>query len=89
MNISDIIDSKNDWLKDWKVIDLIRVVEEIGGDRWDKHPVQKEWAYQIQERSKGNDRGSLDWVGDIKKTPLINEFLLSRGFKKGDKVIYW
>ena len=89
LNISDVIGNKNDWLKDWKVIDLREVIKEIGGVRWDKHPVQKEWEYQIQERSKGNDRGNLEWVGDNEKTPLINEFLLSRGFKKGDEVIYW
>ena len=89
LNISDVSDSKNDWLKNWKVIDLREVIKEIGGVRWDKHPVQKEWEYQILERSKGNDRGNLEWVGDNEKTPLINEFLLSRGFKKGDKVIYW
>jgi hypothetical protein len=58
-----VIGSKNDWLKDWKVIDLREVIKEIGGVHWDKHPVQKEWEYQIQERSKGNDRGNLElWL---------------------------
>jgi hypothetical protein len=86
LNLSDV--SKNDWLKDWKVIDLLEVIKEIsGGDH--NHPVQREWEYQIQKRSKGNDRGNLEWVGDNEKTPLINEFLLSRGFEKDEKVIYW
>lgn len=88
MNISDVSDSKNDWLKEWKVIDLLEVIKEISGGDYN-HPVQKEWEYQIEERCKGNDSGNLEWVGENDKTPLINEFLLSRGFKKDEKVIYW
>jgi hypothetical protein len=79
----------NNWLTDWKVIDLLEVVKKIGGENWHNHPVQKEWEYQIIERNKGNNRGTLEWVGDNEKTPLINKFLLSQGFKKSDKVIYW
>jgi hypothetical protein len=79
----------NKWLKDWKVINLREVVKEIGGVHWDKHPVQKEWAYHITERSRGNDKGNLEWVGDDENTPLINKFLLSKGFKKGEQIIYY
>ena len=43
LNISDVSDSKNDWLMPWKVIDLIEVCKKIAGGDFDKHPVYKEW----------------------------------------------
>ncbi len=89
LNISDVSDSKNDWLMPWKVIDLREVCKKIAGGDFDKHPVYKEWRHQVLERSKGNDRGNLEWVGQSENTPLINNFLLENGFEKNEMVIYW
>jgi hypothetical protein len=32
LNISDVRSSKNTWLEEWKVIDLLELVSEIAGD---------------------------------------------------------
>ena len=45
--------------------------------------------YQIENRSKGNDRANLEWVGDNEETPIINKYLLNCGFNKDDKVLFW
>jgi hypothetical protein len=77
LNISDVRSSKNTWLEEWKVIDLLELVSEIAGDvDLEKHPVYEEWQYQVRVRGKGNDSGNLEWVGQNKKTPLINNFYL-------------
>lgn len=83
--------STNDkWLKPWRVIDLREVCQEISGkNSFDKHPIYKEWEYQIHNRSKGNDKANLEWVGANEKTPLINDFLLKNGFEKDEMVMYW
>lgn len=81
--------TNNKWLPNWRVIDLRKLVKEIGGEDWHNHPVQKEWQYQVTERGKGNDTANLEWVGQSKETPLINEFLLSHGFEKDEMVLYW
>ena len=62
---------------------------EIGGDDYDHHPIYKEWKYYIERRSIGNDSAKLEWIGSDKKTPLINEYLLSNRFNKGEEVLYW
>lgn len=77
------------WLENWRVIDLLELVKEIGGENYQKHKVYKEWQYQIENRGRGNDVANLEWVGQNKKTPLINEFLLSNGFKKDEMVLFW
>jgi hypothetical protein len=90
LNISDVRSSKNTWLEEWKVIDLLELVSEIaGGVDLEEHPVYEEWEYQVQVRGKGNDSGNLEWVGQNKKTPLINNFLLNNGFKQDEKVIFY
>jgi len=76
-------------IKDWKVIDLLDLIKEIGGENYHEHEVHKEWEYQIQNRSKGNDKANLEWVGENKNTPLINKHLLKNGFTKGEKVLFW
>ena len=63
------------------------VMKIANGDR--KHPVWEEKKYQILERSKGNDRANLEWIGDNEKTPIINEFLLNCGFNEKDEVLFW
>jgi hypothetical protein len=80
---------KNKWNMNTKVINLREVIKEIGGPRWDLHPVYEEWKYQVLNRCKGNDSANLEWVGDEERTPLINKFLLSNGFKKGEEVLYF
>jgi len=75
--------------ENWKVINLLRVCQEIGGEDFEEHKVYKEWEYQMENRSMGNDRANFEEVGINKKTPLINEFLLANGFKKGEEVLYW
>jgi hypothetical protein len=68
-------------LEEWKVIDLLELVSEISGDvDLEKHPVYEEWKYQVRVRGNGNDSGNLEWVGQNKNTPLINNFLLTNGF---------
>lgn len=48
-------------VKNWAVIDLLELCDEISkGDN--NHPVMKEKQYQIENRSKGNDRANLEWV---------------------------
>ena len=89
LNISDVSDSEKDWLMPWKVIDLREVCKKIANGDFDKHPVYQEWRYQVLERSKGNDRGNLEWVGNNEKTPLINNFLLENGFEKDEMIIYY
>lgn len=77
----------NQWLKDWKVIDLLDLVEEISGN--DKsHPVYNEWEYQIQNGGR-NSAGTLSWVGEDEGTPIINQFLLENGFTKGERIMFW
>ena len=83
-----IVMSDLNFIKRWEVIDLLDLCEEISkGDR--KHPVYKEQQYQLNERSKGNDRANLEWVGHNEHTPIINEYLLNCGFNHGDKVLFW
>jgi hypothetical protein len=90
LNISDVRSSKNTWLEEWKVIDLLELVSEISGDvDLEKHPVYEEWKYQVRVRGKGNDSVNLEWVGQNKNTPLINNFLLTNGFKEGEQVIFY
>ncbi len=84
----DLNDGDSKWLKSWKVINLLETIKEIGGTNLDNHPVIAEWNYQLRKR-KGNDIGNLEWVGEDIETPIINEFLLSNGFEKGEKVSYW
>jgi len=79
----------NNWEKDWRVIDLLELVKKIGGTDYHNHDVHKEWEYQIQNRGRGNDLANLEWVGENGDTPLINEYLLSNGYKKGEKVLFW
>ena len=80
---------ENLWSKSWRVIDLLELVKEIGGLDYRNHDVYKEWEYQIENGGRGNDLANLEWVGDNEKTPIINKFLLSNGFKKGEKVLFW
>ena len=51
----------NNWLKNWVTIDLLDLIQEIGGGdkTFRKHPVYKEWQYIIEENSKGNGSGIL------------------------------
>ena len=80
--------SNLNFIKKWEVIDLLQLCKEIANGN-EKRPVYKEWEYQIVERSKGNDRANLEWVGDNENTPIINEYLLDCGFNKGDKILFW
>lgn len=77
------------WKKNWKVIDLLELVKEIGGANYHNHPVYDEWRHFIEERSQGNDKGILEWIGNDDNMPLINEFLLNNGFESGEKAIIW
>ena len=89
LNISDVMSSENTWLMNWKVIDLLELCSKIAGDTdLEQHPVYKEWTYQVRVRGNGNDSGNLEWVGN-KNTPIINNFLLSNGFKEGEQVIFY
>ena len=75
------------FIKKWKVIDLLELCNEIAnGNR--KHPVYKE-EYQIVKKAKGNNRVNLECVGDNENTPIINEYLLNCGFNKGDTILFW
>lgn len=80
--------SELNFIKKWEVIDLLELCDEISKG-YNNHPVMKEKQYQIKNRSKGNDRANLEWVGDNEETPIINEYLLNCGFNKDDKVLFW
>ena len=84
-----LFESTDSWIKNWRVIDLRSLVKEIGGENWHEHEIVNEWKYQFEERSKHNDSANLEWVGDNPDTPIINEYLLSHGFKKGEMVLFW
>jgi len=80
---------KRKWIYNWRVIDLLKLVKEIGGKNYQKHPIYKEWEYQVENRAKSNDSANLEWVAENEETPLINEFLLSNGFSKGEMVLFY
>ena len=74
------------FLKDWDVLDLVILVEEIsGGNR--KHPVRDEFTYLSQ--SNRNGTGFLYDLDD-EDLPIINDYLISNfGYKKGERIIFW
>ncbi len=90
--------TEHKWLEKWKVISLLELVKEIGGGEagrdsknkyaYQNHPVYKEWEYCVQERAKGNDRGFLEWL-DNENIPIITAYLIERGWKKEDNVMFW
>ena len=49
----------------------------------------KEKQYQIENRSKGNDRANLEWVGANEETPIIHKYLLNCGFNLWHPYKFW
>jgi len=89
LNISDVSDSKNDWLLG-RAVYLRNVCSKICGDfDFSNHHVYREWRYLLDEKCKGNETGILSLVNRDIKTPLINKFLLHNGFYSGEPIIYY
>lgn len=77
-----------DWMVTLKVIDLTEVCRRIAGGKFDDHQVYGEWKHQWN-RTNGDNKGTLEWVGDNQDTPLINDFLLLNGLKEKEPVIFF
>lgn len=80
--------SELNFIKNWDVIDFIELCDEIA-DGNNKHPVMKEKQYQIINKSKGNNKAVLEWIGDDENMPIVNDYLLNCGFNREDKVLFW
>lgn len=79
-------------IKDWKVVDLLDLRNEIqGGTNNRRHPVNKEWEYMVREKAHGNDRGVYHNI-DMRytETPIIDQYLMDNyGFKDKEVFIFW
>lgn len=73
----------------YKVIDLLDLIEEIGGKNYQSHPVYKEWEYILVDGERTNQSISYSTIGEDAGIPLIDEFLLENEFEKGETVMFY